>query len=196
MIRFVLGKNTKRKIDVALLLGDPILERKKSSKDVGLIVKESLNRKEHVEHRISEDLKSLFLLKRNTQQSLNITTKVQLYRAIINTILLFGSECWELKKVEHKLIKNSNAKALVWICGNKNYIDSVFSTNSIPPLYKRSSRIFCCTKSSSTATIQLTLHSALKSRHMKEDRQEYYYRQPSTKHNTKISGTELELESI
>ena len=192
MIAFVLGKNTKRKIDVALLLGDQILEHKISSKDVGLIVNESLNRKEHVENRISKALKSLFLLKRNTQHSLNITTRVHLHRAIIKPRRFFCSESCELKKSEQKLIENFNAKALIWICGNKNYIDSEFSTNSLPPLYKRSSRIFCCTVTSSNATIQLTLHSAIKS-NMKESRQEYYYRQLSTKHNAKNSGTELEL---
>ena len=50
MIEFVPGKNTKRKADVALLLEGQILEHKMSSKDVGLIVNESLNRKEYVEY--------------------------------------------------------------------------------------------------------------------------------------------------
>ena len=37
------------------------------------------------------------------------------------------------------------------------------------------STIFCCTVSSSNATIQLTLPSTMKS-NVKEDRQQYYYR--------------------
>ena len=47
---------------------------------------------------------------------------------------MFGSEYWELKKTERKLIERFNAKALKWNCGNMNNIDSVFSTNLLPPL--------------------------------------------------------------
>ena len=57
VIELATGKNTKRTTDVALLLGDQILERELSSKDVGLIVNESLNWKEHEEYCISEALK-------------------------------------------------------------------------------------------------------------------------------------------
>ena len=111
------------------------MKQKTTSKDAGLIINESLSWKEHMEYRISKALKSLFLLKRNTHQSLTITAKVHLYRAIINPVLLFGSECWELKKADHKLIENFYAKALKWICGNMSYIDSLISTNILPSLY-------------------------------------------------------------
>ena len=47
---------------------------------------------------------------------------------------MIGSGCWELKKAERKVIERFNAKALKWICGNMNNIDSVFSTNLLPPL--------------------------------------------------------------
>ena len=133
LIEFAPGKN-KRKTNVALLLGKEVLEQKTSSKDVGLIIKESLSWKEHVEYRISNAKKCLFHLKRNTHNSLFKTAKVHVYRAIINPILLFGSECWLLKKAEHKLIKNFNVKALKWISGNMNYIDSLMSTNLIQVL--------------------------------------------------------------
>ena len=118
----------------ALLLGNEMTKQKTSSKDVGLIINESLCWKELVEYRLSKALKCLFLLMRNTHQSLTITTKVHLYRVITNPLLLFGSGCWELEKVEHKLIENFNAKALKWTCGNMNYIDSLISTNLLPPL--------------------------------------------------------------
>ena len=176
------------------MLGDQILERKTSSKEVGLIVKESFNLKEHLEFRISKALKCLFLFKRNTHQSLAITTKVHLYRAIINPTLLFGSECLELTKVVHKLIENFNAKALKWICGNINYIDSVFSMNVLPQLSYKILKDVLLYSNITTATMQLTLPSTMIS-NVKEDRQEYYCRLPSTKQNAKISATGLDLES-
>ena len=112
--------------------------------------------------------------------------------------LLFGSESWELKKAEHKLNEHFNAKALNWICVT-NYTDSVFSTNLLPPLYYKdltgSQGSQGCTVTSSTATIQLTLPTTMKS-NLKDVSQEYYYRLPSTNRNAKIAGTELDLESI
>ena len=36
-----------------------------------------------------------------------------------------------------RIRENFNAKALKWICGNMNYIDSVISTNLLPPLHNK-----------------------------------------------------------
>ena len=167
---------------------------KTSSKDVGLIINESLSWKEHVEYRMSKALKCSSLLKRDAHQSLTITAKVHLYRAIINPILLFGSECWQLKKAEYKLIGNFNTKALKWNCGNMNYIDSLISTNSLPPLYYRVLKDFLLYSNiiNDYYTVDLTEHYGIK----REGRRESYYRLPFTKHNVKTSGTELDSESI
>ena len=56
-------------------------------------------------------------------------------------------------------------------------------------------RLPCCTVTSLTTTIQLTLPSTMKSS-VKEDRREIFYRLPFTKHNVETSGTELDSESI
>ena len=162
VIEFVPGKN-KRKTNVALLLGNEIMKQKTSSKDVGLIINQSLSWKEHLEYRISKALKCLFLLKRNTHQSLTITAKVHLYRAIISPVLVFGSECWELKKTEHK-IENLNAKALKWICGNMNYIGSLISTNLLPPLYYKVLKDFLMYSNiiNDYYTVNLTEHYEIK----------------------------------
>ena len=40
---------------------------------------------------------------------------------------------------EHKLMEHVNAKALKWIRGNMNYIDSVLRTNLLPPLFLKGS---------------------------------------------------------
>ena len=139
-IEFVPGKNPK-KTKVPFLLEVQFLERKTSSKVVKHIFNESLNWNEQVKYRRSKAFNRLFRLKRNTLQSLIITAKVLLYRAITILILLFGSEYWELKKTEHNSFKNFNAEALKWTYGNMNYIDSVFSTNLLPPFSTRLLRI-------------------------------------------------------
>ena len=110
-------------------------------------------------------MKCLFLLKRNTHQSLTITATVHLYRAIINIpILLFGSECWELKKAEHKLFKNFNVKALKRICHNMNYINSLFSTNLLPPLHYKVLKdfLFYSNIINDYYTVDLTEHYEIK----------------------------------
>ena len=166
-----------------------------SSKDVGLIINESLSWKEHVDYRISKALKCSFLLKGNTHQSLTITAKVQLYRAIKSPILLFGSECWELKKAEHKLIENFNAKALKWIRGNMNYIDSLISTNLLPPLDYKVLKDFLLYSNiiNDYYTVDLTEHYEIN----REGRQTRSILPTTfTKHSVKTSGTELDSESI
>ena len=134
-------EKTQKKTKVPFLLEVQFLERKTSSKVVKHIFNESFIWNEQVEYRRSKAFNRLFRLKRNTLQSLIITAKVLLYRAITNLILLFGSEYWELKKTEHNSFKNFNAEALKWTYGNMNYIDSVFSTNLLPPFSTRLLRI-------------------------------------------------------
>ena len=90
--------------------------------------------------------------------------KVYLHRAIINLILLIGSECWELKTTEHKLIENFNAKALKWICGNMNYIDSLISASLLPPRYYKVLKDFLLYSNiiNDYYTVDLTEHYEIK----------------------------------
>ena len=97
-------------------------------------------------------------------------------------------------KVEHKLIENFNAKALKWMCGNMNYIDSLISTNLLPPLYYKVLKDFLLYSNiiNDYYTVDLTEHYEIK----REGRQTriilpttFYEAQRQT------SGTELDSES-
>ena len=62
-------------------------------------------------------------------------SKVHLYRAILSSILLFSSECWELRKSEYLIMESFHKKAMRWICGSIDYKDAILKSNLLPPLY-------------------------------------------------------------
>ena len=75
------------------------------------------------------------------------------------------------------------------------YLDSVFLTNLLPPLYYNDPERLFCSVTSSMVTMQLTLLSTMKS-NVREGRQAFYHGLSFKKHNAKVSGTELGLESM
>ena len=74
-------------------------------------------------------------MKRNTSKQLPMVTKVHIYRAVICLILLFGSECWELKRSEFSSIEKLNKRILKWITFGEDYNESIQRANLLPPLY-------------------------------------------------------------
>ena len=50
-------------------------------------------------------MRSWYLIKRNISPEITSHAKVHFYRAIICPILMFGSECWNLKRSDYQIIE-------------------------------------------------------------------------------------------
>ena len=59
---------------------------------------------------------------------------MHLYRAVISPILLFESECWELRLSESHIVEKFHRKVVKWICGSSNYKEALKQSSSLPPL--------------------------------------------------------------
>ena len=104
-------------------------------KDLGLMISANLNWSENLKTRISKTMKTWFMIKRNTSKELPMTTKIHLYRAVLCPILLFGSECWGLKRSEFSTIEKLNKRILKWITFCEDYKEAIQRSNLLPPLY-------------------------------------------------------------
>ena len=62
-------------------------------------------------------------------------TKIDIYRAVICLIPLFGSECWELKRSEFSSIEKLNKRILNRITFGEDFKESIQRANLLPPLY-------------------------------------------------------------
>ena len=132
---FKVGNRPKTLNQMQFMFGNNPIESKDLAKDVGLIVNRHLNWGEHAKHRVGKAVKSLFLLRRNTSMALPQESKVHLYRAILSPILLFSSECWELRKSEYQIMESLHKKAMRWICGSIDYKDAILKSNLLPPTH-------------------------------------------------------------
>ena len=75
------------------------------------------------------------MIKRNTSKQIPMVTKIHIYRAVICLILLFCSECWELKRSEFSSIEKLNKRILKWITFGEDYKEDIQRANLLPPLY-------------------------------------------------------------
>ena len=132
---FVVAPNQKSRNEIALRLGEEILEQRCTVRDVGLIISDRMKWTEHIDLRLAKALISLFLLKRNTSSVLPVDSKIHLFRAIISTSLFYASECWEPNRGDVHKLERFNKRVLKWICGNDNYKNSILQTNILPPMY-------------------------------------------------------------
>ena len=80
------------------MLGHNGIKRRSIARDLGLEVEEHLRWAEHVKTRIGKAMRSWYLIERNTSPIVTSHAKIHLYRAIICPILMFASECWDLKR--------------------------------------------------------------------------------------------------
>ena len=99
------------------------------------MISANLNWSENLKTRISKTMKTWFMIKRNTSKELPMTTKIHLYRAVLCPILLFGSECWGLKRSEFSTIEKLNKRILKWITFCEDYKEAIQRSNLLPPLY-------------------------------------------------------------
>ena len=132
---FKVGNRPKTLNQMQFMLGNNPIESKDLVKDVGRIVIRHLNWGDHAKHRVGKAVKSLFLLRRNTSMALPRESKVHLYRTILSPILLFSSECWELRKSEYQIMESFHKKTMKWICGSIDNKDAILKSNLLPPLY-------------------------------------------------------------
>ena len=102
-----------------------------------------LNLIKHVRERIGKATKAFCLLKRSTLSLFDHTAKGNLYRAIIISLLLLASECWELPKTSYSVIQNFKKKMFRLIDGSVRYKDALLESNLRTPLFEKV-LIFLC----------------------------------------------------
>ena len=132
VITFSLGRNHEQQ---ELMLGHNGIKHRSIARDLGLEVEEHLRWAEHVKTRIGKAMRSWYLIKRNTSPIITSHAKIHLYRAIICPILMFASECWDLKRSDYQIIETFNKKVLRWITGMHDYREALIASNLLPPLY-------------------------------------------------------------
>ena len=81
------------------------LEVADSHRDVGLLVNSSLTWSDHISLRLGNAYGAFYLLKRNVSANLSTSSKLNLYKSTVLSVLCFASSCWfpsrgDMKKTE------------------------------------------------------------------------------------------------
>ena len=121
-------------LDLNMYLGDHILEKTCSEKDLGIQITNNLNWSAHAKIRAQKAIGSLFLIKRNISKSASLKMKLNSYCGYVTPIVSYGSPIWKANKCELKIIEDAQRKATRWIlsCNNINYKDRLIRLNLLP----------------------------------------------------------------
>ena len=118
-----------------LMLGNNRIKHQNIARDLGLAVEEHLRWTEHFKTRIAKAMRSWYLIRRNTSPVITSHARIYLYRAKVCPILMFASECWDLKRSDYQIIENFNKKVLYWITGEQDYREAMIVSNLLSSLY-------------------------------------------------------------
>ena len=121
-------------LDLSMYLGDHILEKTCSEKDLGIQITNNLNWSAHAKIRAQKAIGCLFLIKRNISKSASLKMKLNSYCGYGTPIVSYGSPIWKANKCELKIIEDVQRKATRWIlsCNNINYKDRLIRLNLLP----------------------------------------------------------------
>ena len=121
-------------LDLNMYLGDHILEKTCSEKDLGIQITNNLNWSAHAKIRAQKAIGCLFLIKRNISKSASLKMKLNSYCGYITPIVSYGSPIWKANKCELKIIEDVQRKATrsILSCNNINYKDGLIRLNLLP----------------------------------------------------------------
>ena len=95
------------------------IESSKTIKDLGIYVSHDLTWKTHIEERLKEANKVLYLLRRNIVLHVRQQIKLGLYNSLILPVLLHGSACTNPNRGELQQLETFQMKVVKWILGQK-----------------------------------------------------------------------------
>ena len=93
-------------LDLNMYLGDHILEKTCSEKDLGIQITNNLNWSAHAKIRAQKAIGCLFLIKRNISKSASLKMKLNSYCGYVTPIVSYGSPIWKANKCELKIIED------------------------------------------------------------------------------------------
>ena len=111
------------------------LEQSRTVEDLGIIMNDSLTRKEHVDLRNFKANKFFHQIKRNTSNLMTVTAKLNLYKSTLIPILIYGSNGYMPSKSDMQPLARSQEKVSNWILPNLNYCERLRSLNLLPLNY-------------------------------------------------------------
>ena len=68
-----------------------------------------------------------------TNRYINIMTRGKIFDVCVRSVLLYGSECWAMRKEDKARLERNDRAMLRWICGVKS-VDSLYQRLGIAPL--------------------------------------------------------------
>ena len=101
-------------------------------KDLGLLVSRIMKWNETISNNISKALKTFYMLKRNTPKGLPMRVKLNIFKAMILQVLLYGSSCWAASIKMLRLIEKVQEKELTWVNGRNDYVTNLMQCNILP----------------------------------------------------------------
>ncbi|XP_075247118.1 uncharacterized protein LOC142340428 [Convolutriloba macropyga] len=98
-----------------LVVNDRIVQKVRSQKDLGIIVKENLSWNDHAEERCKKATGAFFQIKKNLRLKTSQFLKLSAYCGYVMPILSYGSEVLLLNNAATKMIESVQRRATAWI---------------------------------------------------------------------------------
>ena len=113
------------------------LEVVDSHRDLGLLVNSSLTWSDHISLRLGKAYGAFYLLKRNVSPNLSTSSKLNLYKSTVLSVLCFASSCWFPSRWDMKKTVQLQKRVTNWIIPSiKDYKDRLIKLDLLPvPLY-------------------------------------------------------------
>ena len=113
------------------------LEVVDSHRDLRLLVNSSLTWSDHISLRLGKAYGAFYLLKRNVSPNLSTSSKLNLYKSTVLSVLCFASSCWFISRGDMKKTEQLQKRVTNWIIPSiKDYKDRLIKLDLLPvPLY-------------------------------------------------------------
>ena len=112
-----------------------LLQNSAVVKDLGIWIQSDFTWKIHLEERMKKANRVFYSLRRNVAFKINMRIKLGIYKAMILTVLMYGSSCCNLNRGDMRNLEWFQRKVVSWITNSKtmSYIEQLRLSN-LPPL--------------------------------------------------------------
>ena len=88
--------------------------------------------------KVNLEKKGLRVNMKKTNRYINIMTRGKIFNVCVGSVLLYGSECWAMRKKDKARLERNDRAMLRWICGvkisDRVSVDSLYQRLEIAPL--------------------------------------------------------------
>ena len=117
-------------------LNDTAITISNSVKDLGVNLCPDLNWKNHINTKLGKKMRSFYYIKRTFPFSAPVNTKLSVYVASVQSILLYNSYVWNPNVTLLKKLEKLHKKTVKWVSGRDNYVAAVLILRTLPICYQ------------------------------------------------------------